>query len=114
MNLSKFTEKYVITSTITLNDEGTEFIKFREPNQSELFKFQSVNENDAEASAKALKDLFIACVLDYDLGDVFDGEKVSNKELFEAIQTSGSLYTEIIQGWFATIPFQSRLKSNRK
>ena len=113
MKLSDFSKNYVITSTINISDDGKEIIKFREPNQAELFKFQGVDEKDTEASAKAIKTLFISCVVDSSF-EKDDGTKPTNEELYQALQESGSLYSEIIQGWFETIPFQSRIKKNKK
>jgi hypothetical protein len=113
MKLSDFTKSYVITSTINISDDGKEFIKFREPNQAELFKFQGVDEKDTKASAEAIKTLFLHCVVDSSFTND-DGTKPTNEELFAALQESGSLYSAVIQGWFETIPFQSRLKNNKK
>lgn len=113
MKLSEFTKNYVITSTINISDDGKEFIKFREPNQNELFRFQSVDEKDSKASANAIKELFLHCVIDSSFTNE-DGDKPTNEELFQVLQESGSLYSAVVQGWFETIPFQSRLKNSKK
>lgn len=113
MKLSDFRKDFLLTTTINITEDGKEFIKFREPTQSELFEFQGLDEKDAKKSAAAIKGLFLKCVVDSSFTND-DGSKLTNEELYAGLQESGKIFSEIISGWLESAPFQLRLKNNKK
>jgi hypothetical protein len=109
MKITEARKKYLFTTKIELpkedNEDEVDFIVLREPTIEEMQLFS----NDEKKNVETLKQIFPKCLVDHSFIDN-DGTKTVNKEVYELIKDSSSLYSEIIDMWFKSIPFQSRLK----
>ena len=109
MKLSDFEKNYVFTTKIDLNDDGTEFVELREPNQQEFSGFSE----DGKKNLEVMEKIFPSCVIGSSFTDD-EGNSVDGKTVYNTLKKSGSLLTEILSIWIQSIPFQSRLLKKQK
>jgi hypothetical protein len=116
MKLSNAREKFLFKTKIylELNEDGTsnedgDFIVLREPTFSEMQQFGE----DTKKNIETLEKLFPLCLVDHSFIDEADN-KSSVKEVVDFLKESGSLYGDITNQWFDAVPFNSRLKKQKK
>jgi hypothetical protein len=113
MEISEARKKYLFTTRIELPGEAEEtdidFIILREPSIEEIEFFNS----DGQENFKVLRKLFPKCLVNHSFLDT-DGAKAKNEEVYKMLLESSSLCMEIIENWFRSIPFQSRMKRQKK
>jgi hypothetical protein len=109
MKITAARKKYLFTTKIEFpkenEDDEVDFVVLREPTIEEMQLFS----NDDNKNVETLKQLFPKCVVDHSFTND-DGTKTACKEVCELVRDSSSLYAEIVDTWFKSIPFQSRLK----
>jgi hypothetical protein len=106
MKLSRVKNEYIFNTRIDL--DGGDYITLREPSMRELNEI-----NEAGRNVSSLSGLFPACLIDHSFTNE-DGGKAKPTEVYEALKESGSLFTEILAQWLQNIPFQQRLRKERK
>ena len=107
MKISEAEKKYIFTTKIEL-DNG-DYIELREPNTQEISSFG----DDGKKNLELLEKIFPSCVVDSSFTDDNDN-KVDGKTLYNFLKKSSSLFTEILNIWIESIPFQSRLQKKQK
>jgi hypothetical protein len=108
MNLKDVKEKYIFFTEIDLGDG--DFVKLREPTIDELNGMNNAAEGDR---IDELSKLFPACLVDHSFKND-DGGKSGNAEVYNTLKNSGSLFSEIISAWLASVPFSARLPKKQK
>jgi hypothetical protein len=116
MKITEARKRYLFTTKIELpkdnpddENEESDFIILREPTLEEIQAFG----DDDKKNTESLKKLFPTCLVGHSF--VNDDEtKTTNAEVYNFLKDSSSLYTEIIDTWFKSIPFQSRLRKPQK
>lgn len=106
MTLSEAKEKYIFCTEIDLGEDN--FIKLREPTIGEL---DGLNKASEEERIAELAKIFPSCLVDHSFYTDGEKAKASNKDVYNMLRDSGSLFMEIIGIWMKSLPFQSRLKS---
>lgn len=107
MKISEAEKKYIFTTKIELDDG--DYIELREPNTQEISSFG----DDGKKNLELLEKIFPSCVVDSSFTD--DNEMpVDGKTLYSFLKKSSSLFTEILNIWIESIPFQSRLQKKQK
>ncbi|MDR0722100.1 MAG: hypothetical protein LBF75_04795 [Treponema sp.] len=109
MKFSCARDKYIFTTKIYLDDEEEDYVELREPSLQEM---QSLG-GDSKQNIKTLEVLFPKCLIRHSFVDD-DGESTDSKAVYDMLKESASLFTEIIDTWFKSIPFNSRLKKGSK
>jgi hypothetical protein len=109
MKFSCARDKYIFTTKIYLDEEEEEYVELREPSLQEM---QSFGE-DSKQNLKTLEGLFPKCLIRHSFVDD-DGQCTDSKAVYDMLKESASLYTEIVDIWFKSIPFNSRLKKEPK
>jgi hypothetical protein len=113
MKITEARKRYLFTTRIELpkdnEEEEADFIELREPTLEEIQAFG----DDDKKNTEALKKLFPTCLVGHSFINE-DGTKTANIDVYNFLKDSSSLYTEIIDTWFKSIPFQSRLKKPQK
>ncbi|EGC78216.1 hypothetical protein [Treponema denticola] len=107
MKISEAEKKYIFTTKIELDDG--DYIELREPNTQEISSFG----DDGKKNLELLEKIFPSCVVDSSFTDDSDN-KVDGKTLYSFLKKSSSLFTEILNIWIDSIPFQSRLQKKPK
>jgi hypothetical protein len=118
MNISEARNKYLFTTKIELpheeeaEEEDIDYVVLREPTVDETRLF-SKDENDTKKNLDTLKILFPKCLVEHSFvtGDLTPAK---NEEVHTMLRESSSLYSELIDTWFKSIPFQSRLRKQPK
>jgi hypothetical protein len=113
MKITEARKRYLFTTKIELpannEEEAADFIELREPTLEEI---QAFGDND-KANTEALMKLFPTCLIGHSFVNE-DGTKTTAVDVYNFLKDSSSLFTEIIDTWFKSIPFQSRLKKPQK
>jgi hypothetical protein len=111
MKISEARNKYLFTTKIELPHEEEEFdyVVLREPTLEEMQLFS----DDGKKNMDTLKGLFPKCLVEHSFVND-DSTPAKNQEVYNVLKESSSLYSEIINAWFESIPFQSRLKKQPK
>ena len=113
MKISEARKKYLFITRIELprENEGDDidYVVLREPTLEEMQLFSE----DSKKNIDSLKGLFPKCLVEHSFVDD-DSSPTKNQEVYNMLKESSSLYTEIIDAWFKSIPFQSRLKKQPK
>jgi hypothetical protein len=118
MNITEARKNYIFTTRIEIpallnetdDTENIDFVELREPTIEEMKLFSDNNETK---NMEALKTLFPKCLVNHSFTND-DETKSTNQDVYNLLKDSASLYTNIIELWFKSIPFQSRLKSKEK
>jgi hypothetical protein len=108
MKITEARNRYLFTTRIELpHEEGEDidFIVLREPTLEEMQKFAG---DDSKKNIEMLEKLFPKCLVDHSFVND-DNTKTVNQEVYNLLKESSSLYAEIINAWFKSIPFHSRL-----
>ena len=98
---------YVFTTRIEIEDD---FIELREPTTIEMKDF-NFDESEKGKSIDVLKKLFPVSIVDHSYTND-DGNKAKNGDVAKMLEASGSLYLDILQIWFTSIPFGKRILKN--
>lgn len=109
MKISEAKDYFVFTTKIELNDDGSEYIVLREPNTQEI----SGLGEDGLKNLEVMSKIFPSCVVESSIVDE-DGNEVDGKTIYNALKESSSFFTEIVQTWMTSVPFQSRLAKKEK
>jgi hypothetical protein len=107
MNIEHAKNKYIFNTKIDLGDN--EFIKLREPSISEL---DGLNKASEENRVIELEKLLPLCLVDHSFTNS-EGGKATNKEVYNFLKDSGTLFTEIIGVWIESLPFKHRLEKEK-
>lgn len=113
MEISKARERYLFKTRIELpvENEGDDidYVVLREPTIEEMQLFT----DDGKKNIDMLKTLFPKCLVEHSfIND--DSTPAKKEEVYAMLRESSSLYAEIINVWFDSIPFQSRLRKPQK
>jgi hypothetical protein len=118
MQISKARDKYLFTTKIYLDqnkdglpDESGDYIVLREPTIQEMQLFK----DDEKKNFETLEKLFPKCLIDHSFyDDEEETVKSDTKAVHDLIKESGSLFPEVIDIWFKSIPFSSRIRKREK
>jgi hypothetical protein len=110
MKISEAKKKYLFTTKIELDDE--DYVVLREPTIQEMQMFSGDDKD--KKNYEAVEKLFPVCLIDHSFYEDDGVTKAKNTAVYEILKDSSSLYTEIVDTWFKSIPFQSRLKKPKK
>jgi hypothetical protein len=112
MKLAEAKKKYLFTTQIEfpvngkLPEDTTEesgFVVLREPDIEEIGQLG----NDEKSNLENIKKLFPKCIIEHPFVNE-DGTKATIQDVAAMLKASSSLYTYLIQTWFATLPFPSQ------
>jgi hypothetical protein len=113
MKISEARHRYLFTTRIELpreeGEDDTDYVVLREPTLEETQLFSE----DGKKNIDTLKSLFPKCLVEHSFVND-DLTPTKNEEVYNMLRESSSLYIEIINAWFKSIPFQSRLKKQPK
>ena len=118
IKLSEFGKNFLWTTKIELPDFTDEngnvistgdFITLREPTSQEIFNIAEEGKENVAVFAK----IFPACVVDTSIMKD-ESTKATGEEIKKALAPSGSTFSEIIETWIKSIPFQKRLQKPAK
>lgn len=104
MKISEAKEKFVFTTRIDLNDDGSEYIVLKEPNSKVVTEIGEDGVKNFEIMTKAFPDCVVESSITND-----DGTPADAKAIVNVLKESGTLFTFVIGAWIQSIPFQSRL-----
>jgi hypothetical protein len=110
MKISEAKTKYIFTTKIEL-EEG-DYIVLREPSIQEMQMFSGDDKD--KKNTEAVEKLFPICLVEHSFYEDDSKTKAGNDSVYEMLKDSASLFTEIVDIWFKSIPFQSRLKKPKK
>jgi hypothetical protein len=116
MKITEARRRYLFTTKIELPkdnpddiNEESDFIELREPTLEEIQGFG----DDDKKNTETLKKLFPVCLVNHSfIND--DGTKTTTIDVYNFLKDSSSLYSEIVEAWFKSIPFSQRLKKQQK
>lgn len=102
--MSKLSDKnYVFTTKIELDDN--DFIVIREPTSLEIKDLGEDNNKNMDLLKKILPN----CIVESSFEDD-DGNPAKGSAIVKMLESSGSMYFEVLQDWQADIPFGKRRK----
>jgi hypothetical protein len=107
MKISEAKTKYIFKTKIKIGGDGKDYVTLREPTVEEMTEFSAVDDNGQRM--EALRKLFPACIVDHTFTGE-DGNKASSEEVHGFLKESSSLYTNIIDEWFNSLPFRAKQK----
>jgi hypothetical protein len=108
VNIGEAKNKYIFKTTIKIGAEG-DYIVLREPTVEEMTKFSAVDDNGQRM--EALRKLFPACIVEHTFTGE-DGKNASSEEVHGFLKESSTLYTNIIDEWFNSLPFRTKRKGS--
>jgi hypothetical protein len=106
MKISEAKNKYLFTTRIELYDN--DYVVLREPSIREMQTFSGDDKD--KKNTEAVEKLFPVCLVDHSFYEDDGVTKAGNDAVYGILKDSASLFTEIVDIWFKSIPFQSRLK----
>lgn len=103
MLLSDFKKEYIQETKIELDDSN--YVVLREPTTLE---FKEIGE-DTKANIEVLVKLFPTCLIDHTF-EKEEGKKANNKEVADAIISSGVQFLDIVQIWLESLKIKKKTK----
>ena len=94
---------FVFQTTVKIGED--DFITLREPTTAE-FQKAGFTEDLSNNMAQVAK-LFPACVVNSSF-EKEDGTKLTGKEIYELLEPSAHVMTNVLMDWFTKIPFRTK------
>jgi outer membrane protein assembly factor BamA len=110
MKISQARKRYLFTTKIELPKEADEtiadYVVLRELTVQEMQQFSQEKEKE---NIKLLEKLFSDCMVEHSFVED-DETPTPNQEVYNFLKESGTLFTEMLDIWFNSIPFKSRIR----
>lgn len=103
MRIEEAKKKYLFKTKLFLHDDEEDYIVLREPTIAEMRTFQGKSDHD---NFTLLEKLFPSCLVESSFTND-DDSPADSQTVYQFLRESGTLFTDLVNRWFASLPFQS-------